>query len=321
MKKLSYENFKVMERFIYYRARDLEIAQFNNLFLDSGSEDILQALSIYQNRDGGFGHGLEPDNLNPYSSAAQTTKALQILKLLGYDDSNLDKISDYIINRALHYIYYYEFKNGKINPCVPSNNNFPHAKWWDYKEDFFSLWGYNPTVNIVAYTLLFKRTGNKYYDKAFQAVPELIKYFLAHNNHDKYQFKGYLELYEVISSKNLFIDLQLPLKNHLDNMIELILDKNPENWGKERTCTPLSILTLDEFINTSERKILIEQHLDFLIDFRNENGIYNLTWNWNWGNEYKEYTMQKVKWQGIKTIEYLYCLKKYNRIILEQGKE
>ena len=115
MKTISLEELKVYEKYIYNRARDIEIAKYNYHFNDGEREDVAMALSIYQNRDGGFGHGLEPDSLNPYSSPLQTAEALKILKHVGYDASNLDDMAEY--NKG----YYEGSRSGLIEqgyePC------------------------------------------------------------------------------------------------------------------------------------------------------------------------------------------------------------
>ena len=96
MKIVTIEELKKYERILCNRGRDIEIAKFNYHFNEGDRSDVANALSIYQNRDGGFGHGLEPDSLNPYSSPLQTSEALKTLKHVGYDVSNLDEISEYI---------------------------------------------------------------------------------------------------------------------------------------------------------------------------------------------------------------------------------
>ena len=87
MKTLTRDDLKLYEKFLYNRGRDIEIAKYNYFFLEGERIDVAFALTIYQNRDGGFGHGLEPDSLNPYSSPLQTAEALKILKHVGYDAS------------------------------------------------------------------------------------------------------------------------------------------------------------------------------------------------------------------------------------------
>jgi hypothetical protein len=47
--------------FIWANARLLERAIFEYRFMDGSVERIGDILNTYQNEDGGFGHGLEPD--------------------------------------------------------------------------------------------------------------------------------------------------------------------------------------------------------------------------------------------------------------------
>ena len=54
--------------FIYRNARPLEFARWRYHFENGSAKDVLSVLTAYQNLDGGFGHGLEADALNPGSS-------------------------------------------------------------------------------------------------------------------------------------------------------------------------------------------------------------------------------------------------------------
>ena len=61
MNKLTKEQFERARQFLKTKARKLERALFEYEFESGGQEPILSALAAYQNVDGGFGHGLEPD--------------------------------------------------------------------------------------------------------------------------------------------------------------------------------------------------------------------------------------------------------------------
>ena len=60
-------NIEKAREFIYRNARPLDYARWRYLFEDGKREDVLRILAAYQNEDGGFGHGLEADCLNPDS--------------------------------------------------------------------------------------------------------------------------------------------------------------------------------------------------------------------------------------------------------------
>ncbi len=65
-------------RFLEEHGRDIERARFGYHFGDTSREDLLTVLGRYQNQDGGFGHGLEPDIMAPDSNPFATELALLI---------------------------------------------------------------------------------------------------------------------------------------------------------------------------------------------------------------------------------------------------
>lgn len=73
-------NYTQAKNFILKNARPLDLARWKYLFAGGSQEDVLTALAAYQNDAGGFGHALEPDCWNPYSSLIQTWVATEIFK-------------------------------------------------------------------------------------------------------------------------------------------------------------------------------------------------------------------------------------------------
>jgi hypothetical protein len=60
------------ETFIWDTARLLDRHRYALQFADGPAEPVLAALAGYQNPDGGFGHGLEPDLRCPSSQPGPT---------------------------------------------------------------------------------------------------------------------------------------------------------------------------------------------------------------------------------------------------------
>jgi hypothetical protein len=61
MMKLSKQTFEHSSRWIKRNARPLEVARWEYHFEGGSKENILSFLSAFQNEDGGFGNGIEPD--------------------------------------------------------------------------------------------------------------------------------------------------------------------------------------------------------------------------------------------------------------------
>ena len=68
--------------FIDTQGRPLERSLYAYHFEDGSAEAVLAELGRFQNDDGGFGHGIEPDLQTPDSSVLGTTVALQTLRSL-----------------------------------------------------------------------------------------------------------------------------------------------------------------------------------------------------------------------------------------------
>lgn len=121
-------SFETARNFIYKNARPLDIARWKYLFENGCREDVLLALAVYRNEDGGFGDALEPDCWNPNSSPLQTWAATEIIKEIKLDDKQHS-----VIQGILTYLSSGKDFNGHIwANTILSNNAYPHAEWWTF---------------------------------------------------------------------------------------------------------------------------------------------------------------------------------------------
>lgn len=119
-------NFKKAKGFVYRNARPLDLARFRFHFENRSADEVLYALSFYQNDDGGFSYAIEPDNWNESSTPIGTWAATMILREIGFSDT-----SHPIISGILKYLDSgKDFADGKWFNTVPGNNDYPHAVWW-----------------------------------------------------------------------------------------------------------------------------------------------------------------------------------------------
>lgn len=121
MKKLSEEVFNQIRCWVYRHARHLEITHWQYNFENGTKEEIINALSVYQNQDGGF-CGFDPDCSNPESSPWNTINgAYDMFIGLGCDDKTnpiMQGIMRYVANTE-------HFTEHGWYWAVPSNNNYP----------------------------------------------------------------------------------------------------------------------------------------------------------------------------------------------------
>ncbi|MPY66152.1 hypothetical protein F8S09_05495 [Deinococcus sp. SDU3-2] len=150
--RLTPEAFASARAFLLERGRPLEAARFRHAFEGGSAADVLDALSVYRNPDGGFGRALEPDVRAPGSSVLATGTALEVLHDLDVPDSDelLDGAATWL-RENLHVTL-----GGSVWPFLPPEVQAqPHAPWWSQVEPeafaaAFGQFRVNPRAGIVA---------------------------------------------------------------------------------------------------------------------------------------------------------------------------
>lgn len=225
--------------FFLTKARDLELAIYNCLFLNEEREDVAIALSLYQNSDGGFSN-IDLTNFSNKSSCYETYVALKILKLVGYNNSNLDKNAAYLIEKAFKYLYN---KKDKIFEFLSDDyKKFNYALFLeelDEKRD-----NKLPAVGLVALSLNLMNENHKYYDICLEYAKMFIKDF-------SYDLKGYILIMykELFSAMNKHNIINNPI---LENDINAILIEEVKNCD-EFIFSIDYIICLEDLDNNSKK--------------------------------------------------------------------
>lgn len=129
--QLSKDAFEQIHLWIRRNGREIDTALWRFHFEGEPQQAVLDALTSYQNPDGGFGHALEPDCWNPRSTPYQTCCALEMLHAVNMHDPT------HPIYRGI--VRYLESGDGSDGDLwlftVPGNNDAPHAIWWEYSDE------------------------------------------------------------------------------------------------------------------------------------------------------------------------------------------
>ena len=105
MLKITRSDLSVIERQLYNKGRDIDVAFYNALFDEEGKSYIPDSLMLYMAKDGGMGNGLEIDNYNPNASVYQTYEALRILDELNFDAKETNEVYLYIMKKICNYLF------------------------------------------------------------------------------------------------------------------------------------------------------------------------------------------------------------------------
>jgi hypothetical protein len=148
--------------------RPLDIARFKYHFENADVSIVLDELKKFQNPDGGFGHGLEPDVRNPNSSPIASWVATELLTEIGCWNMQLDIVQDLVT-----YLSNTEQKDGHwFKSSIESNNDHPRAIWWNFDPDK-KVSIYNPSAALYGFLVLV--TDDLH---AKKKLKEIFSYFI-----------------------------------------------------------------------------------------------------------------------------------------------
>lgn len=115
-------DIEAAEQFVLTHARLLERCRLGVLLHDDTPAATLAALAAYQNDDGGFGWGLEPDVRGPHSETTSTLAALELL-------ADLDALDSTLAGRALGWAATVAGSDGGVPFVLPASLSIPRAPW------------------------------------------------------------------------------------------------------------------------------------------------------------------------------------------------
>lgn len=311
MNYIEYED--ILQKTIPYvkdNCRLLEYFLLQYLFVDKKYKDnVINELLKFQNDDGGFGHGLEPDALFPSSSAIDTTIAIQILDMVDYDeDKILQSIVKYFENT------YDDRRKGWYS--VPKEvNDYPHAVWWNYDKvqkgtQIDTNWG-NPTIEIIGF--LYK--NKKFLSKL--DINSLIKNTIDYIN-DLNTYDSEHELYCIQRFyNNIDNAIKSSIKEKVENLIKNIIITNTDEWDKYGA-EPRKVIYDSNSVLYTLFETTFNENLDYIINRFKGKFIWLPNWEWY---QYEEYWKQaKNAWIGIITVNTLKQLSANNRIKVKKNK-
>jgi hypothetical protein len=168
MIKLSKNQLKKIKEFIFNNGRLLERQLFSYFFENGNKDAVIKVLLAFQNQDGGFGNGIEPDLLCPDSTAIGVETALYVLDILEISNSDIiSNIAKWVVNS--------QNSDGYIDHPPEDFEKYPYQPWWKNPDN----------IRIFAVAALLKKFG--FEDKNFfskvrsfyakSQIPEDIQFY------------------------------------------------------------------------------------------------------------------------------------------------
>ena len=297
--KLSKTKFEKLKTAIFNNGRTLDIELFKYKFENGEKDSVIEELAKYQNVDGGFGHGIEPDIRLKASSPIATTIGFQYCLKIGLSTEHK------IYQKSLEYFLTNLNKNDVYWPNTFENvNDEPHAPWWqveEIQEPPIERWA-NANAEIAGYLFKFQ-------DKSKEITDIIEKKILKILNQTEL-IKG---LYNFMCWERGLQYYPSKIKNKTKELIirsyESLSPLTKKKMGEIR----IFFLTKhpSDLINET-----LSEDVSKLID--NEIKLLN-TYNaciptWEWGMYPEAWAVAKREWIGKMTVDLLITLKNYNRL-------
>lgn len=300
MKILTNSDLLSIERQVYNRARDIDVSIFNALMYEEANDFVLDCLTLYVNKDGGFGNALEIDNYNTNSSVYQTYEALRIMDECGFDSNSDNPMLEEIVNRIGNYLFNRNnLVNGLWNPNVKTNDNFAHNLKYSYSEEY----DVHPTAAILGYLLNLVKPSKVYYKKSLNALNELFKIIETKSEFSYEELISFNSLLGSLKKANILFEEQKMLESKLLKEAEKKFE-----YSDYKVYLMASNCSLNDKLYTR-----LQVELDEIIESRAPHGLWEHKGDWG-TNKYAEYDSAMLKWIGCESVNNIAVLLKHGRI-------
>lgn len=304
--KLSIEDYNKVVQYIRRYGRQLDIDLFDYHFHRQSSSNSLMSLGKYQNLDGGFGHGLEPDFTTTQSSSIATTLAIQYLEKVDVESSNNQ------LTRALQYLTTtFSSDLDKWRPVPVGVNDTPHAPWWhiDPTTNMCAIdasWA-NPTVEVLGY--LHKYPSTFASSELSRLTQKAVNYFNQTSDVDisEHSLYCYIAMYSHVDQ-----DIQQQIKPRLAELILKSINTNIHDWQNKYVPKPLQFVDSPDSDFYPLIQSLIKQNLDFLVVSIKHNDAWYP--NWSWGDDSSAWQRARQEWSGKISVDNLIILDRFGMI-------
>lgn len=255
---------------------------------------------------------LEPDNWNPASTPYTTLYAINILKQIDFSDTShpiLQGIFDFLESGS-HFS-----ENGWLFN-IPSSNEHPHAPWWTYSIEANELESTGVTAELCAFVIRFFDPGSDLYKNALDIATRIFEGLENRSRHGDMGIEGYCVLLDAIDKAGLQGKYDYKkLLNIVKRLVSGSIEKDTSKWAFYGV-RPSNYITSPDSIFYKENEDIVLKELDYLIDTRQENGVWGITWSWFENNEkyQKEFAISENWWKAIKAIEKIVLLRNFSRI-------
>ena len=315
MKMIKQKEYQEICTWMHQNARPLELALWNYYFENGKKEAVVDALTYYQNEDGGFGNAVEPDCWNTNSSPYATLTVIGTLRKIGFMET---AGTEHPMIQGIFLFLESGVHCGENgwDFSIPSNDTFPRAPWWTYDEEENKLQNLGITAGLCSFILRYGKKDGWLYQKAMEYTKQILTKVRDTKDFGEMGSGGVATLLEDIKQSGLESSYACEgLMEKIGEVINQTIERDTEKW-QQYTPRPSQFIETKQSPFYKGNEEIVNKELDYLIETRNPEGVWNITWLW-YGMEdtySKEFAVSENWWMGITAIQKLGFLKSFGRI-------
>ncbi len=311
--KMPAEKMQKARAWIMRNARPLEAARWQYFFENGSRQRVLFYLSAFQNADGGFGHGIEPDFWLPYSSPTATWAASQIIREVhaAPEQTIVENMVKYLVETPQIY-------KGMWSSVLPENNEYAHAPWWHWQEGVQENWMFNPSVELAAFIIAMSPVQSHADQIGWQTLQEAVPRLMDAREMDRHELNNYRNFVEIIKPYEAVFNSRMnysleEVERRVNELVLICIDRDVANWATGYRPLPLDFINHPEEPLARELRDLVERNLKFYVEQVSDEGIWDISWEWE--HFPAEFAVARRYWQGILAIQRYRTLKAFNWIL------
>lgn len=250
---------------------------------------------------------MEADCFNPNSSPIQTWAATEILREIRFTDKThpiIRGILQYLASGADFDDLHRQWQN-----TVPSNNDYPHAIWWTYKEGQVEF-RYNPTACLAGFYIKYGDKTSAFYDAAVQIAQKAYRFWIsAMPYYEQHITACFIRLYEYCTEAGVEIADMQEFRQKLIDQVAHELHHSAGEWGENYVCMPSDFIRSEDSIFCPSNRQLIAKECACIANSQLEDGSFVIPWQWR--TDYQEFEIAKVWWKADFCIKYMRFLRAF----------
>ncbi len=295
--KLSKVQYQKARDFILTNARMIERRLFHYHFEKGDPMGVFHAVYAYRNRDGGFGHGMEPDTASPESQPLFSIMALETLEEAGLLNNTM------LLNDFMPYFENITTAKGGIPWMFRPKGNYPCEAHFTTVKEWAALSTTAPLLGLLEKHNVY----HPWMEKAEAFVWDEIERIKEKHAFCHLCTPRRLLFLENTKSQAKANKALAELKAYI--LADGVLCNNPEEEGWGLYGKPHSLMyapapnsILSPVFSTEQKNA----DLNALIQHQKEDG--------RWDTWYGLSEGMQLEWAGIQTLWTLKVLKNYNKI-------